>query len=389
MKKYLLSISTWDNKEVAAIEEVIKSDHYTMGSQVLEFEKKFAEYQGSRFSVMVNSGSSANLIAVAALFFTRKNCLKPGDEVIVPALSWATTYSPLQQYGLKLKFVDINQETLNINLDDLKTAISAKTRLILAVNVLGNPNEFDKINNLLKEKDILLVEDNCESLGASYKGKKAGTFGIMGTHSSFFSHHISTMEGGIISTDNEELYQIMLSLRSHGWTRHLPEKNLVSGRKSEDPFDECFKFFLPGYNLRPIEMSGAIGLKQLDKLPMFIEKRRENSNYFLERLSAFPTIQLQKEVGESSWFAFTMTFENQNIRDSMVKLYNANEIECRPIVAGNFTKTKAIQFFDYSIHKELTNTDNVDRCGLYVGNHHIDMRESIDHLCNVTRKVIS
>ena len=173
---------------------------------------------------MVNSGSSANLLMIAALFYKKENPLVPGDEIIVPAVSWSTTYFPLHQYGLVMKFVDIDLETLNYDTNKLAEAISEKTKAIMLVNLLGNPNNFEEINSIIGDKEIILVEDNCESMGAEYKGQKTGTFGVVGSFSSFFSHHISTMEGGLVVTNDDELYQIMLCMRAHGWTRNLPSK---------------------------------------------------------------------------------------------------------------------------------------------------------------------
>ena len=219
---YPLATSSWDQNELDALQRVIASDRYSMGKEVEKFEKRFAEYCGSKYAIMVNSGSSANLLMTAALTYTQDASLKlsPGDEIIVPAISWSTTYYPLNQYGLKLKFVDIDIETLNYNLPALQDAVTGNTRAIMVVNLLGNPNDFDAINRIIGERSIVLIEDNCESMGATFAGRKAGTFGVMGSFSSFFSHHISTMEGGLVVTENEELYHIMLSLRAHGWTRN-------------------------------------------------------------------------------------------------------------------------------------------------------------------------
>ncbi|MCH5719961.1 DegT/DnrJ/EryC1/StrS family aminotransferase [Niabella hibiscisoli] len=186
MIKFPLASSTWDDKELTAIHSVIERDQYTMGPKVKEFEERFAEYVGAKHAVMVNSGSSANLLAIAALFYTKIPRLKRGDEVIVPAVSWATTYYPLYQYGLKLKFVDVDLHTLNFDLEQLAAAITPSTKMIFAVNLLGNPNDFDKIKDIIGSRDILLLEDNCESLGATYKGQQTGTFGLMGTYSTFF-----------------------------------------------------------------------------------------------------------------------------------------------------------------------------------------------------------
>ena len=277
--RFALAASSWGPEEKSAMAEVIECGMFTMGQRVVAFEQAFARYTGSRHCVMVNSGSSANLLMVAALFYTRnaKLKLKRGDEVIVPAVSWSTTYYPLYQYGLKLKFVDIDLQTLNFDLQQLEAAITPKTRAIMAVNLLGNPNDFDAIHSLIEGRDIVMIEDNCESMGATFGGRQTGSFGVMGSFSSFFSHHISTMEGGLNVTDDEELHHILLSLRAHGWTRNLPDKNHVCSDKSSDPFEESFRFVLPGYNMRPLELSGALGLEQLKRLPALVQGRRDNA----------------------------------------------------------------------------------------------------------------
>lgn len=382
MNNYPLALSSWGDEEVKAIHKVIESDMYSMGKEVATFEKQFAQYTGSKYALMVNSGSSANLVAIAALFYKKDSPLKAGDEVIVPAVSWSTTYYPLSQYGLKIKFVDIDRETLNFDLEQLESAITDKTRLIAAVNLLGNSNDYEYINKLIADRDIYLFEDNCESLGAKLAGKQAGTFGIMGSFSTFFSHHMSTMEGGLVVTDDEEVYHILLSLRSHGWTRHLPEENLVTGKKSNNPFEESFKFVLPGYNLRPVEMSGAIGQEQLKKLPGFISQRRENAKYFLEKIKDVKGIIVQKELGESSWFGFSMlvTDEYPLSRNELVAKLTEKNIDCRPIVAGNFAKNPVVKYMDHSIHNELKNADYISENGFFVGNHHIEMKDQIDYL---------
>ena len=218
-----LATTSWDEKEYAAIDRVVKSGMFSMGPEVARFEEEFAAAMGSKHCVMVNSGSSANLIIIAALRYHSKHGLPDGAEVIVPAVSWSTTYYPLHQYGLRMKFVDIDPNTLNYDLDALAEAVGPDTRAIMVVNLLGNPNAFDRIDAIIGDRDILVIEDNCESLGATYLGRQAGTFGIAGSYSSFFSHHIATMEGGLVVTDDEELHHIMLSVRSHGWDQASAE----------------------------------------------------------------------------------------------------------------------------------------------------------------------
>jgi len=388
MSSYSLASSTWDAKELNAIQTVIDSDMFTMGKHVAQYEKDFATFFGATYAVMVSSGSTANLLMIAALFFTKNENLrlKRGDEVIVPAVSWSTTYFPLQQYGLRVKFVDIDRETLNIDLKKLEAAITDKTKVILAVNLLGNPNDFNQINTIIKDKGITLLEDNCESMGATYKGKQAGTFGVMGTYSSFFSHHIATMEGGCVVTNDEELYHILLTIRAHGWTRNLPTENHVTGIKSDDMFEEAFKFVLPGYNVRPLEMSGAIGIEQLKKLPSFIEKRQENAKLFVALFEKHPFIQIQKETEQSSWFGFSLILKENApyTRKELVAKLQANDIECRPIVTGNFLKNKEVlEYFDYEVAGSLENAKYIDEYGLFVGNQQVFIREKIEYLFEI------
>lgn len=379
MQGYSLASSTWDEKELNAINEVIKSDIFTMGKKVAQFEQDFAKFVGSKYAVMTSSGSTANLIATAALFYTKNNKLQRGDEVIVPAVSWSTTYYPLHQYGLKLKFVDVDLETLNYDLEALKDAISDKTKMIMCVNLLGNPNDFDAIKAIIGDKNIILLEDNCESMGAEYKGKQAGTFGIMGTFSTFYSHHMATMEGGFVVTDNEEFYHILLCLRAHGWTRNLPKDNLVAP-KSDDWFSESFRFVLPGYNVRPVEMSGAIGIEQLKKLPNFLKHRRENAKLFSKYFANHPDFIMQKEIGSSSWFGFSLIIrpESKLKRADIIKLLEANNIEYRPIATGDFTQNEVIKYFDYEIHGELKNAKYLQENGFFVGNHQVDISQQIE-----------
>ena len=410
--KYELASSSWDNKEIEAIQDVIRRDCYTMGKSVHQFEEDFARYTNHKYCVMVNSGSSANLLAIAAMFYKKDNPLKRGDEVIVPAVSWATTYYPLYQYGLHLKFVDVNLETLNMDTDALAEAITDKTRLIFAVNLLGNPNEFAAIQEIIKGKNITLLEDNCESLGGVYDGKPLGSIGLIGTYSTFFSHHMATMEGGVIGPDDEELYDILLSIRSHGWTRHLPKENKLCV-KSDNNFEESWRFILPGYNVRPVEMMGAIGVEQLKKLPEFIRHRRQNAEYFKKLFSGDDRFILQREIGLSSWFGFSFLI-NKGVeidRKHIIDVLTKANIETRPIVAGNFARKEVVKWFDYEICGDLKNAvsrgindefpgfhvlfsigdlknaDYIDSHGFFIGNHQFDIKDKLDYLKNVLKRL--
>lgn len=336
-----LSVDTWGPEERAAIQRVVDGGQFTMGPRVAEFEAAYAAYCGSKYCVAVNSGSSANLLMVAA------HTLRHGPgTVIVPAVGWATSYSPFQQYGWHLVFVDVDARTLNYSLRELNAAAKQEQPdAILAINLLGNPNEYDAF-----PQGIPVLEDNCESMGATYRGRKCGTFGTMGTHSTFFSHHICTMEGGLITTNDVVYRDMLLALRSHGWTRHLAEDNSLGAKVDK------FHFILPGYNVRPTEMQAAIGLEQLEKLDGFIAQRRENASRFPYRT------QQVVDGGESSWFGFAV-FDDD--RAKVIDQYDS-----RPVVTGNFLRQPVIKHYDYETFGELRNADYIHDNAIMIGNSH-------------------
>ncbi|GAB5471196.1 MAG: DegT/DnrJ/EryC1/StrS aminotransferase family protein [Rhodospirillales bacterium] len=382
--RFPLASSSWDECEQEALSRVIASGRFSMGEEVAAFERAFAQHVGSTYAVMVNSGSSANLLMTAALSYTQNPNLKleRGDEIIVPAVSWSTTYFPLYQYGLRMKFVDIDRQTLNYDLDALAEAITDRTRAIMVVNILGNPNDFRTIENIINGRDIVMLEDNCEAMGAIFENRQAGTFGVMGTFSTFFSHHISTMEGGIVITDDEELHHILLTLRAHGWTRNLPKQNRVTDTKGDDPFEESFRFVLPGYNVRPLEMSGALGREQLKKLPRLVRQRRENGQTFQKRMCDHPKFTIQKEIGQSSWYSFSLLLrETAGLeRADVLKDLATAGFECRPVVSGNFARSDVVKYFDHEIFDGLHNADYIAKNGLYIGNHPYCLAEAIEVL---------
>jgi len=386
--EYSLASSAWDEKEVQAMERVIQSNHFTMGENVAEFERMFADKFGSRFAVMVNSGSSANLLAIAALCYKKENPLKAGDEVIVPSLSWSTTYYPVHQYGMKLVFVDIDLNSLNLDCFLLELALSENTKAILVPNILGNPAQLEFLRHFAKEHDLYLIEDNCESMGAKIGDKFTGTFGICGTFSTFFSHHISTMEGGVVVTDDEEVYHLLLALRAHGWTRQLPNDNKICEKKS-DPFYESYRFILPGYNVRPLELEGAIGIEQLKKLDHLLEVRRENAVYFQSLFMDDSRFILQKEHGLSSWFGFSMIIhpDADLERPIILNALTKANIEVRPIVSGNILQNDVIHHLNHRIVGDHKNAQYVHEYGFFIGNHHFNLCEALDYLKDVLNLV--
>lgn len=384
--KYSLSNDTWDVEEMDAAHKVIDSRYFTLGKNVKQYEKDFAEKFGAKYAVMSNSGSSANLLTMAALLYSGR--LNRGDEVLVTAVSWSTTYFPISQMGFKLRFVDINLNTLNIDVDALEAAITDKTKAIMIVNLLGNPNEFDRIQKICEKYNLIMLEDNCESMGSKFNGKYSGTFGLIGSYSTYFSHHLCTMEGGMNVTDDEELYHYMLSIRSHGWTRHLPDNSPIY-KKLDDPFYESFNFIMPGFNVRPLEIEAATGIEQLKKLDGFIEQRRVNAKLFKKRISSETSFFTQQEIGSASWFGFAIILPEQlkGKRNAYTDALRANDIEVRPIVAGNFARQRALKYLDYSISGELKNADYIHENGFFVGNHSIEMEESINLLIDVLKSV--
>jgi CDP-6-deoxy-D-xylo-4-hexulose-3-dehydrase len=382
--RYPLASSTWGNEELDALQRVIKAARFTMGDEVAGFESEFSDYLGSKHTVMFNSGSSANLGLIAAGIYRNESLIPKNSSVIVPAVSWSTTFYPINQLGLKLSFVDVKECSLNIDTDLIEKAISKNTSAIFAVNLLGNPADWESLRKLADAYNLVLFEDNCESLGASIGERKTGTFGVGGTFSTFFSHHMSTMEGGLVATDDSNLYESLLSIRAHGWTRDLPNINSVHN-KSGDPWEDLYRFVLPGYNLRPLEMEGALGRQQLRKLPGFIAQRQTNAKHLLKFKDNFTNITFQLENGSSSWFGFSLLLRGPlaGKRKKLVSALNLAGIESRPIVAGNFTLNPVMKHLNHEDLPPLPVADMIHSNGLFVGNHHFDLTSEIDLLLNL------
>jgi len=336
-ERHALAVSTWDAAEVEAACAVLRGGRMTMGDVTSEYERQFAAYVGTRYAVACNSGSSANLLMVAAW------TLRYGrGTVIVPALGWATCYAPFQQHGWRLRFVDCDRETLNFDLAALWRANEHDDAdLVLAVNVLGNPNEFGGF-----PRRVRVLEDNCEALGAEYGNRRTGSFGEMASHSTYFAHHISTMEGGVVTTSDRHFYHMLLALRSHGWTRHLPADNIFGVAPG------VFDFVLPGYNVRPTEVSSAIGLAQLAKLPRLVAQRRDNARRF--------PLKTQREIGASSWYGFAVFDDDVAIA--------RRTCETRPVISGNFLRSPSLKHYDYEVCGATPNADYIHDHAVMIGN---------------------
>jgi CDP-4-dehydro-6-deoxyglucose reductase, E1 len=383
--KFPLTYNSWNRLEEKAILNIIASGQYTYSNKVKKFEKEFAKYQGMKWGVMTNSGSSANLLAVSSLFYKKNNPLKKGDEVIVPAISWATTYFPLSQNNLKLKIVDVNFSTVNIDIEKLKKAITKKTKLIVVVNILGNPCDLSEIKEICDQKKIYLMEDNCESLGAEINKKKTGTFGIISTSSFFYSHHISTIEGGMVNTNDKELYEIIKSLRSHGWSRDSDLKK-INFKNKKSKFQN-YRFLLPGYNLRPTEINAAIGSVQLKKIDKILKIRRTNFLHYQNIFKNNKIFHIQKENGKSSAFSFIFIFRKEflHIKEKVYAEMANNNIEYRLVTGGCILKHDVIKFLDHEVFINVSNANYIHENGFFLGNGHRLLK---DKLINFNKIII-
>ena len=278
-----LSVPLFGGEEVYALLETLLDREVTAGRRVREFEDNFAEFIGSKHAIMVNSGSSANLLALSVLAHgSLAGGLRPGDEVIVPAVAWSTTLAPVLQVGCVPVLVDVDPETLNLRPDSIAEAMSSRTRALLPTHLLGNPVDMNSLMEVAKEHDLWVIEDTCESLGSSVGERMVGSFGHLGTFSFYFSHHITTVEGGMLITDDDRLADLARSMRAHGWTRDMSNREEL---EAASPWiDPRFLFVNLGYNLRPTELQAAFGLVQLGRLEEFNDRRRANARFLVEAL---------------------------------------------------------------------------------------------------------
>lgn len=368
----------------AAIAQMLTTQ-VTMGKQVRKFEEQYAGKFGMKHGIMNNSGSSANLLAVAALANpATKDHLKPGDEVIVPALSWATTVWPVIQHGLVPVIVDCDPRTYNFDMNKLEAAISPKTRAIMLVHVYGNPCDMDAMMALVKKHNLFLIEDGCEAMGAYYDGKAVGSFGHAGTFSFYFSHHITTFEGGITVTNDFDLAETLRVLRAHGWSREADEKDKYNAMYPD--IDPRFIFINIGYNLRPTEVQAVMGQQQLPKLDQLIENRRATYNHYRRALAKheqFLEFQDEQAKGRSTWFGFGVVVKDNapfGPKD-IARFMNERGIETRPIIAGNIARHPVMKSYEHRVAGTLENSDRIMQRGFAFGCHHAINEAARDYVC--------
>ena len=353
----------------------------TKGDLTLEFEKKWSEWLGVKYSVFVNSGSSANLAAIYSLLLSGK--LK-NNKIVVPAVSWVTTVTPTIQLGMEPIMCDCDIDNLGLDINHLKEIINNnKPSVIILVHVLGIPNHMDEILKLCKENDILLIEDTCESIGSKYNDKLLGTLGDLSTFSFYFGHHMSTIEGGMISTNDEDLYHILLSIRSHGWDRDLPKEkqNSLREKYGVDKFRSLYTFYYPGFNLRSTDLQAYIGLGQLEKLDMIVENRNKN---FIRYKNEIKNTFWNVSPPEGSFISnFSFPIITKNIKELTEQLIT-NNIECRPLICGSINEHPF--WYERYGKQNLPNSKLVHNYGLYLPNNHQMTDEEISKVIEVVNK---
>jgi len=382
MDRITLVKDTIDTNDISLLIEWLKTNPIlTKNKLTIEFEEKFSKYQNRKYSVYVNSGSSANLAMIYSLLISGK--LK-NKNIILPAVSWTTTVAPIIQVGLNPILCDCDKETLGLDIDDLKRLIKEHSpSVVMLVHVLGFPNKMKEIIDLCLENDIILLEDSCESIGSTYNGIKTGSFGLMSSFSFYFGHHLSTIEGGMITTDDYELYSILKSIRAHGWDRDLDEpfKSELKKGFEVDEFEDLYKFYYPGFNLRSTDLQAFIGIHQMDKIDRVVHTRQFNYFYYNElikndywKITDFPNTYISN-------FAYPIIHPN---RKKIAEELNKGGVDCRPLICGSignqpyWVKLYGKQSFNFA--------DIVDKYGLYVPNNPDIGLEEVEYICDIINK---
>jgi CDP-6-deoxy-D-xylo-4-hexulose-3-dehydrase len=375
--KYPLLSNAFSKNDISCGLKVLASKYITMSKITKNFEKQFAKKLGCKYALMTNSGSSANLLAVSAIINPMfKNKLRAGDEVLIPAVCWSTSLWPIIQNNLKPVFVDVELDTFNISIKDLRKKITSKTKAIMCVHVLGTSTNLNHIKKLINKKNIILIEDTCESLGAKFNNKFLGTFGEFGTFSFYYSHQITSGEGGMIVCNNLKNYNIIKSLRSHGWSRETTFHNIY--KKKFKKLDDRFLFINSGYNLRPTDIQAAIAYNQFKRLNKFITTRNYNRKKIIDKIknnkkwnNQFYFINHSKQI-KPSWFGLPILINKKysNKKKKFLNHLTKCGIENRPILSGNFTNQPATELYNLNSKRLVfVNAQKVEDLGFFIGLH--------------------
>ena len=396
-----LASSGLRSQDIKAAIEVLQSGNLTMGKKVIEFEKLVAAYLGVKQFVMMNSGSSANLAIFEAMLRPSKSSpyLNRGDGVLVPAIAWPTTIWPIVQLGLVPVFVDVDRNTLALDLVAAQSAITnspSSVKALFPIHPLGRALVSDELLKFADANNLLLVNDVCESLGSFENGKHAGVSGLAGSFSFYFSHHITTMEGGGVATNNNDFADDLRSIRSHGWSRD--RSDVSEWTREISGTDAKFLFVTTGYNIRPMEIQAAIGINQIKDINSFVKKRREIANKVINAVTGthievigfdpdFPTY----EPEANSWMLIPLRVKGDNPASKKSLILEALEgfgVETRPVLTGNFLSQPAMNRIDgnHSPASDFPVATEVTETCFLVGAHHDLSEEQVDHLCDSLRK---
>ena len=350
----------------------------TKGDLTIELEKKWAKKLGTKYSIFVNSGSSAILLTLAAI---NQIGLK-NKKIVVPALSWATDVSSPMLLGYDVILCDCNLQDLSCDLDELEKLFKLHNpSTFILVSALGFVPDIDKILELCNKYDVILLEDNCESMGSKYNGKYLGTFGHASFFSMYFGHHLSTIEGGFINTDDDDLYHMLLMMRSHGWDRDLPIEiqKEIRNKYNKTDFDSLYNFYVPGFNLRSTDLQAFLGIRAIDRLDEYCDIRNENFNIYNNGIKSNKLNLLVREGDFISNFAYPVVSYN---RDNIIRELKLNKIEARPLISGNIAN-KPFWFEKYGSKLNFKNADIIDSYGFYLPNHHELTKEDIDLIIKI------
>tara|TARA_B100000795_G_scaffold1478_1_gene1019 strand:+ start:240 stop:1451 length:1212 start_codon:yes stop_codon:yes gene_type:complete len=381
--KYPLLSNAFSSNDINEGIKVLRSKRITMSKITYKFEKFFARKMGAKYAVMTNSGSSANLLAISCLTNPlSKNKIQASSEVIIPAICWSTSLWPIIQNNLKPVFVDVELGTFNIDIESIEKKITKKTKAIMLVHVLGTSANMTKLMQIAKKYKIDIIEDTCESLGAKYNNKQLGTFGRFGTYSFYYSHQITSGEGGMILCNDTKDYNILKSLRSHGWSR---DTNLHTNfKKKFNNLDERFLFIGPGYNVRPTEIQSAIALNQFKRLNQFIKIRNINRNKIINNLkkndkwkNQFSFVEVESNI-KPSWFGLPILINKKYsyVKKEFLNYLSKKGIENRPIISGNFLNQPAATFYNFkSTKNDFKNADEIEERGFFIGLHTNNIKE--------------
>lgn len=381
-----LNAPSFGAPEVLEALDSMLSTWVTMGDKVYEFENLFADYLGAAGGVMVNSGSSANLVALKALRNGSKDQrLEPGDEIIVPACTWSTSVAPILDVGCTPVLVDSDPETYNLDPAAVKEQITSDTKAVMAVHLLGNPADLHTLREICDDHDLILIEDCAEAHGASLDGQKVGTFGTYGTYSFFFAHHISTIEGGMVVSTNQEHLEAAKPIRAHGWIREMEESDEIAANHPD--FDERFLFLESGLNVRPTDIQGAFGIHQMDRIRDFVERRRTNAKRLNDALDSHSDVfrfQSVLDGGRHTYYGYPLLIREDApfSREAFTSYLENHGIETRPIMGGNLAEHPAFTHLKDRAG-DLKTAQSIHQRGVFFGNHHRMHRDHTDYMIDV------